>query len=199
MFSENELVLRLIELYRNIDSTYAEAAEKIGLVCEGCDGAKCCTVDLTLHTFMEIFYLRRGLNTLEPAKRLEILGRCHSMIEAKKEAPYGDRYRNAVCAVNTEGTCMLYEYRPMICRLAGIPHFITRPDGSKVESGGCERLQKIFPISDLKIDRTEFYQEMARMEVEAVRARGRRTKKLTVAEALASEFLGGEFSVYEII
>jgi len=184
-----DLIPRIRELYRKIDSAYAAAAEKIGLTCEDCDGVTCCTVDLTLHTFIEISYLRLGFNTLEPSQQSTILTKSQGIVEAKSEAPYGDRYRSAVCALNSAGACMLYEYRPMICRLAGIPHVFTRPDGFKVKSGGCKKFEETCRGQNPEaiIDRSEFYREMAAMEIEAVRARRRRTEKLTVAEMLVSE------------
>ena len=184
------LIPRIRELHRKIDSAYAAAAEKIGLTCDGCDGIVCCTVDLPLHTFIEISYLRLGFDMLEPSSRSEILTKSRWIVDAKREAPYGDRYRSAVCALNSGGACMLYEYRPMICRLAGMPHVFTRPDGSKVESGGCKKFEETFRRQnpEAKIDRSAFYREMAAMEIEAVRARGRRSEKLTIAETLVRVF-----------
>ena len=80
-------------------------------------------------------------------------------------------------ALNFEGLCVLYEYRPMICRLAGISHTIIRPDGTVTKSGGCMRYhgenQQDRP--NLKIDRTDFYRQMAAIEIEVVRAVGKRT------------------------
>ncbi len=76
----------------------------------------------------------------------------------------------------------------MICRLAGVPHFFIKPNGSKSESGGCKKFDESIPAknSGAILDRTEFYREMAAMEIEAVIARGERTKKLTIAEILVS-------------
>jgi len=189
MFTGENLVPRIRELYRKIDSAYAAAAEKIGLTCEGCNGVICCSVDLTLHTFIEISYVRFGFKMLEPSLQSEILTRSRWIVDAKREAPHGDRYRTAVCALNFAGACILYEYRPMICRLAGIPHVFTRPDGSEAQSGGCNKFEETFSGQnpEAKIDRSVFYREMAAMEIEAVRARGRRTEKLTVSEALVIE------------
>ena len=190
MFSGENLAPRIRELYRKIDSAYAGIAENTGLTCEGCDGVICCSVDLTLHTFIEMSYLRLGFTMLEPSLQSEILTKSRWIVDAKCEAPYGDRYRNAVCALNFSGACILYEYRPMICRLAGIPHVFTRPDGSEAESGGCKKFEETLrgQNPEAKIDRSQFYREMAVMEIEAVRARGRRTEKLTIADILARDF-----------
>ena len=189
MLSGDELIPRLTELYRLIDSAYHELADEIGFSCDGCDGITCCTVDLTLHTFVEMLYLRRGFNTLDTSRQLEILGRCLAMIKSKEDDPSSDNYRNAVCALNFEGSCSLYEYRPMICRLAGIRHFIDRPDGTKMESSGCVRCERevVGLHPDQKIDRTAFYRKMAEIEIEVVRALGKRTAARTVAETLGLE------------
>jgi hypothetical protein len=189
MLSGDELIPRLTELYELIDSAYHGLADEIDFSCEGCDGVTCCTVDLTLHTFVEMLYLRRGFNTLDTSRQLEILGRCRAMIKSKEDDPCSDAYRNSVCALNFEGSCSLYEYRPMICRLAGIRHFIDRPDGTQMESSGCVRYERevVSLHPDLKIDRTAFYRKMAEIEIEVVRVLGRRTAPRTIAEILGLE------------
>ena len=190
MFSGEELIPRLTELYRLMDSAYCEVSNQVGFSCEGCDGVKCCAVDLILHTAVEMLYLRRGFNTLDMSRQLEILGRCRGIIKAKADDALGDEYRNAVCGLNFEGLCVLYDYRPMICRLAGISHIIIRPDGTVTESGGCIRYHRDNQQDrpNLKIDRTDFYRQMAAIEIEVVRAVGKRTASRTVAEALGLEY-----------
>jgi Fe-S-cluster containining protein len=172
-----------------MDAAYDTAATKVGFSCNGCDGVACCTVDVTLHTFAEMLYLRRGFTTLDMASQLEILGRCNEMIDAKLANASGDAYRNLVCVLNRDGLCRLYGYRPMICRLAGIPHFFVRPDGSARGGGGCPRFEQEVATDhpDLKIDRTVFYQKMAEIEIELVRAHGKRTTSRTVSETLGLE------------
>jgi hypothetical protein len=194
MFTGENLAPRIRDLYRKIDSAYAAAAKKTGLTCEGCNGVICCSVDLFLHTFIEISYLRLGFKMLEPSLQSEIRTKSRWIVDAKCEAPYGASYRSAVCALNFAGACILYESRPMICRLAGIPHVFTRPDGSEAQSGGCKKFEETLRAQnpEAKIDRSAFYREMAAMEIEAVRARGRRTEKLTVSEALVGGKVSGE-------
>lgn len=189
MFSGDELIPRLHRLYSVIDSAYCETAERVGFSCSGCDGVACCTVDLILHTYAEMLYLRRGFQSLDSARKEQVLARCRSMVRAKENDPFSDAYRNAVCALNFDGMCGLYDHRPMICRLAGIPHAISRPDGTVAESGGCIRYEReIRPAhAHLKIDRTEFYRQMAEIEIDAVRAFGARTVPRTIAETLFLE------------
>lgn len=191
MFSGDELIPRLSELYRKIDSTYGAVVGEAGFSCGGCDGVKCCTVDLSLHTLIEMLYLRRGFKTLEPLRQSDILRKCREMVNSKQDDPWGDAYRSAVCALNSGGLCSLYEYRPMICRLAGVPHFFARPDGTTTHSGGCSRYETEVRLThpELRIDRTTFYREMAVIEMDVVRSLGNRTKSRTVAETLVEENL----------
>jgi Fe-S-cluster containining protein len=186
MFPGDELIPRLRELYHAIDSAYCDAAESMGFGCTGCDGVKCCTVDLNLHTLIEMLYLRRGFNALDETLRQQVLRKSYATVEARKDNALGEAYRNSVCALNVHGGCVVYEYRPIICRLAGIPHYIVRPDGKTIESGGCDRykndIEPVYP--NMRIDRTDFYKEMASIEIEVVRARGKRTSSHTVAETL---------------
>ncbi|HMK34446.1 MAG TPA: hypothetical protein VK463_05220 [Desulfomonilaceae bacterium] len=186
MFSGEDLIPRLAELNRVIDSAYCKAGRSVAFSCEGCDGVKCCTVDLNLHTFIEMLYVRRGFNTLDKTLQETVLERSHAIVAAKRQDALGEAYRNSVCALNFEGSCLIYAYRPMICRLAGIPHHIVRPDGRTIESGGCSRYQnEIQPLHpQLKIDRTNFYREMASIEIDIIKLLGKRTAPYTIAETL---------------
>jgi hypothetical protein len=186
MISGDELIPRLEELYRKMDRAYAAIATEVGFSCKDCDGERCCTVDLTLHTTVEKQYLRKGFKNLDTSRQREILARCDSVLAAKDEDPLGDAYRDAVCVLNFDGLCILYPYRPMICRVAGIPHFILKPDGKTLSREGCSRYQTLIQPAhpDLKMDRTEFYREMAAIEICVIRALGRRTVPSTVAETI---------------
>ena len=189
MISGNEFIPRVERLYGEMDAAYGEVAARAGFSCEGCDGEKCCTVDLELHTYVEMHHLRSGFSRLGVSDQVEILARCETTLKARADDPLGDAYRNAVCVLNFDGLCRLYEYRPMICRLAGIPHFIEKPDGRTVTRGGCSRYEtEIMPAHpDLRIDRTELYREMAAIEIDVVHATGGRTMPRTVAETIAAE------------
>jgi Fe-S-cluster containining protein len=169
-----------------MDESYGEAASQTGFSCDNCDGEACCTVDLPIHTFTEKLLLKQGLASLEAPLREEIRRRCGEIVRAKAEDPRGAAYRDSVCALSFRGRCALYRDRPMICRLAGIPHFIARPDGKTVERGGCVRYEKEFRPSrpDLRVDRSDLYRDMAVIEVEVVRARGERTPPETISEVL---------------
>lgn len=189
MFPGDEQALLLEELYRKIDSVYSQAAGQVGFSCNGCDGEKCCTVDLTLHTFVEAAYLRRGFEQLDVQRRKDVLHRSELVLAAKADDPSGSAYRNAPCVLNAQGRCVTYEHRPMICRLAGIPHLFRQPDGRTVEAGGCPLYEaKILPaFPHLRLDRTQFYREMAEIEIKAVRAAGHRAPSRTIAEVIGRD------------
>ena len=182
-------VPRLKELFARMDEIYSALAAQVDFSCSGCDGSKCCEVDLVVHTFAERLYLRRGFFSLNLAQQNEIVSRCRRMLEAKRADPLGEAYRGAVCVLNVEGLCSLYQYRPMICRLAGIKHFFVRPDGTEVLGKGCpiyeDTIGPRFP--ETCIDRTEFYKEMARIEIDIVNELGKRPDPLTVAEILFTD------------
>ena len=182
----DELIPRLEGLYAKMDAAYRAVSDQAGFSCEGCDGETCCRVDLVLHSFVETLYLKRGLESLDSSTRREVIRRCDAVLQAKNDDPFGDAYRNAVCVLNFDGLCQLYHYRPMICRLAGIPHFMVRPDAQTVSRGGCARYETAIrpAYPDLQVDRTELYREMALLEIEVVRALGRRTPSATIAETL---------------
>lgn len=169
-----------------MDDAYVGASRQAGFSCDGCDGIKCCTVDLTVHTFAEMLYLRRGFSDLDEDLRLVIKQRLDEILKAKSEDPFGESYRNAVCALNFDGKCILYDHRPMICRLAGIPHVINKPNSTQVRSVGCSRFENYIKpnFPDVCVDRTMFYREMAQLELSVIQELGRRTQSLTVAEIL---------------
>ncbi|MBF0573595.1 MAG: hypothetical protein HQK69_07535 [Desulfamplus sp.] len=93
-----------------------------------------------------------------------------------------------MCPLNQDGKCILYKYRPMICRLHGIPHELVKPasyllssntkpisdinstlisDTNTVLSPGCNDGSELFSAKGyIKFDRTPFYSEMAAIEKE---------------------------------
>lgn len=181
---------RLRELYEKMDCEYSTTAESVGFSCKDCDGAKCCAVDLIVHTYVERFFIQEGLARLDESARAEILKRSKAVVRAKRINPAGDEYRNSVCVLNFDGLCALYEFRPMICRLAGIAHVIRRPDGSEVTGDGCPRfMERIAPKWPTKrIDRTSHYNQLAAIEIELIRPHVTRAEPMTVAE-IARDFL----------
>ncbi len=76
----------------------------------------------------------------------------------------------------------------MICRLAGVPHQIVRPDGKIIESGGCSKFKETVVLlnPNFRLDRTAFYREMAAIDLNVIRLTGHRASTLSVAEILSA-------------
>ena len=89
------------------------------------------------------------------------------------------------------GCCVLYTHRPMICRLHGIPHELSRPGAAAQRSPGCGEFdRRCGGMAYRRFDRTPFYAELARLEAEFRQALGvRRRFKHTIAEMLLNDRL----------
>ena len=96
------------------------------------------------------------------------------------------------CPLNFEALCVLYSYRPMICRLHGIPHEFQNGAGHRVQGPGCETFdQRCSAIAYLKFDRTLFYREMAGLEKEFRQSLGVNAKiRMTIAEMILAQSTG---------
>ncbi|MFH0825627.1 MAG: YkgJ family cysteine cluster protein [Pseudomonadota bacterium] len=186
MWSGEEFIPRIEALYRAMEVAYDRTATEVGFSCRGCDGTACCTVDLPLRTHAEKLVLKRGFAALDQARQRTIIQRSMSVVGLKAESPRGEAYRGAVCVLNEGGACSLYAHRPMICRLAGVPHNITRPDGKHIYGDGCARfMMDLAPrYPNVRLDRTAFYQELAAVELEMVREDHSRAALETIAEVL---------------
>ena len=93
-----------------------------------------------------------------------------------------------MCPLNFDGRCILYAYRPMICRLHGIPHEFTRPDQRTLYGPGCEAFTKKYAQKGhIKFDRTPFYLAMAELEKDfKLKAGLTRKLKMTIAQMIIS-------------
>ena len=86
---------------------------------------------------------------------------------------------------------MLYAFRPMICRLHGIPHELHRPGGNVIKNPGCnaffDQCRKSGTSAYIRFDRTPFYRQMAILEKDLRQATGYTDKiKLTIAQMLVT-------------
>ena len=91
-----------------------------------------------------------------------------------------------MCPLNENSACLIYDYRPMICRLHGIPHELRKPGQKPVYGPGCDLFAERCGKSPyIPFDRTPFYQEMAGLEQVFRQALGRNDKiKMTIAKML---------------
>jgi Fe-S-cluster containining protein len=179
---------RLSFLYARMDGAYRQTAQALGFGCTGCP-ENCCETHFSHHTYIEFLYLRSALANLPSAHRREIERRtaqgCFESAGGNGPKAAG---RRSMCPLNEGGRCVLYAFRPMICRLHGIPHVLQRPDGSRLTGPGCAACERICAAGHGHLlDRTAHYQAVAALELDLRRQLGLNRKiKQTVAEMILS-------------
>jgi len=179
---------RLKQIYAAMDSAYNRAAEHYGFVCDGCRD-NCCRTRFYHHTVIEYIYLIEGLDRLTPEKQNEVRLRALTVVEEMAEADHHAAAVRLMCPLNFHELCILYPYRPMICRLHGVPHELQRPGQNPVYAPGCENFdRRRGGQSYFKFDRTPFYRQVAMLEQEARQALGVTGKiRMTVAEMILTD------------
>jgi len=177
---------RLSETYKIMDKAWDTVAAQYGFKCDGCED-NCCTSLFFHHTFIEKAFLLHGFECLTPGIKEQVLALARNY--CNKTFSNGDRpvSLKLMCPLNQEGQCLLYGYRPMICRLHGLPHELHRPGCSPVTGPGC-RAGCFEGHAYVPFDRTPFYKEMARVEMSFRQSTGKNDKiKETVAQMLLSK------------
>ncbi|MBC2713823.1 MAG: YkgJ family cysteine cluster protein [Desulfobacteraceae bacterium] len=175
-------------LYARMDEMYDAVADAYGFHCSGCSD-NCCLTRFFHHTLIEFLYLRKGFADLDESIREEVRYRALNVNEKVLCAEDGGHVSRIMCPLNREGLCILYEYRPMICRLHGIPHEFQHPARNKILGPGCHEFdaqcgQKQY----LTFNRTPFYQQMALLERRLREMTGMTDKfKKTVAQMLVKD------------
>jgi len=103
-------------------------------------------------------------------------------------AERGNKAFRHMCPLNDAGLCVLYDYRPMICRLHGIPHELSPPGQAKTFGAGCDAFEaQCGHIAYRPFDRTPFYTGLAGLERRFREQTGAAGKfKMTVAGMLIS-------------
>lgn len=147
-----------------MDAAYEDVASSYGLACGGC-ADNCCTQLFHHRTQIEFLYLYEGFKKADSALKDWMLRGAREFEDYHLKG--ADAGPPPICPVNSGGLCSLYEFRPMICRLHGLPHEFTMPDGKKVGGGGCLGLgsgstegAEPSPL----LDRTPFYTGLADIE-----------------------------------
>ena len=176
---------RLEDLYARMDKEYERLSGLYGLTCDGC-GDNCCTQRFHHHTVAEYLYLLEGLKAADPGLQETILRRARVVVESySHELQAGEIFR-LMCPVNFNGLCALYKWRPMICRLHGLPHYFIMPDGARKAGGGCPKIsgeEKDAPCHSM--DRTPFYGGLAGIEKDVREHLGQRERfRKTTAQML---------------
>lgn len=182
---------RLADLYRRMDEAYAAAAAPLGLACAGCADS-CCETVFRHHTYVEWAGLWTGLAALPAPRQAEIKEAAENWLRRHQNPLFpGVRPRVPcpLCAESPEGLrCGLYEARPMVCRLHGVPNVLLHPRGGQSAFPGCDRAQALAKTCETApLDRTPLLTELARLEMDMV-GRERMGKlprmDLTIAEMI---------------
>lgn len=177
------LFQQLADNYTTMDKAWDRTASQYGFKCTGCED-NCCTSLFFHHTFVEKAFLIHGVDQLSTDIQKEVQTR--AMTYYHKTFPGGATpiSLKLMCPLNQDGRCLVYGYRPMICRLHGLPHELHKPGSPPFKGPGCPAGQfentPYFPF-----DRTPFYREMAKVEMKFRQSTGRVGKiKETVAQML---------------
>ena len=147
-----------------MDSAWDAVAQKYGFECNGCSD-NCCQSLFYHHTHVEKAYLNHGLKHLATEKQKIILRRAADYVKITFQSHGHGHSKKIMCPANEDGKCLLYPYRPMICRLHGLPHELSRPGSAPVKGPGCDA-GNFTAYNYIPFDRTPFYRQMARIEMQ---------------------------------
>jgi hypothetical protein len=183
-----EFIERLKKIFAAMDQAYHRAARHYRFNCDGCRD-NCCQSRFYHYTVIEHAYLLDGLKTLAIKKQSEIKSRAMDFVEQTSGCEDRKGTMRLMCPLNFDRLCVLYPYRPMICRLHGIPHELKKPGQSAVFGPGCETFdRRCGHKSYFKFDRTPFYRELAMLEQEVRQTLGFAGKiRMTVAEMVLTD------------
>lgn len=162
------LKTRIKNLYTVMDTSYRKTALHYGFECAGCR-KNCCEERFYHYTLAEHMYLADGIESLETETKREIVSRAEEVLQIYGLHDLKGIVRRVMCPLNFEGLCILYCYRPMICRLHGIPHTVKKPGHPEETGPGCHRFTELSESRKVPLyqfDRTVFYSEMASIEIE---------------------------------
>jgi Fe-S-cluster containining protein len=183
-----EFEMEAARLLAQMDAAYSRMAKNAGFVCNGCED-NCCLTRFFHHTLMELLYLQSGLAALPPLQQRRIRDRAQAAARQMDALEQHGRPVRVMCPLNEQGRCALYAYRPMICRLHGIPNALHRPDGRILTGPGCDAYYlQCGPEGRDPLDRTPLYTAMADLERRLRRRLGFSGKiKLTVAQMILKD------------
>ncbi len=186
-----DFMQQLQRIYASMDNAYVQAAKLYGFTCDGCRDS-CCQTRFYHHTLIEYAYLKEGLRSLSQAAQNTIKLRAATNIDAIDKADRNQRAPRRMCPLNFDTRCILYPYRPMICRLHGIPHELQKPGQQSARGTGCKTFRRRCGQKRyIRFDRTPVYQDMAELEHDVKRSMDFSGKfRMTIAEMILSDAKG---------
>lgn len=166
-------------LYADMDEKYGQVSDQYGFHCQGCED-NCCRTTFYHHTVLECLCLFKGFGCMGEDLRAEVL----KQAQLVSRQPSAGHY----CPLCREGRCLLYTYRPMICRLHGIAHEVHRPDRAVGYGPGCAAFETVAKGKPyIAFDRTKYYWELSRLEQDVRAVLGVTKKiKMTVGQIVAA-------------
>jgi Fe-S-cluster containining protein len=176
---------RLKALYHKMDAAYDVAARSYGFLCRGCEN-NCCRTRFYHHTLIEVAGLLLGYRELSETQKALVLERARAYYRALQTSEQHDQPLNELCPLNVDEQCLIYQQRPMICRLHGIPHAMQHPARGLITGTGCHKFEaSCSQASGHPLDRTPLYSAMAMLEQSLRRAAGIESRvRLTIAEMI---------------
>jgi len=187
IFSE-KYVHQIADAYYQMDQAYRQSADAYDFVCNGCEN-NCCHTHFYHHTHIEFAYLISALRELPVSQQNQVIETAHQVYEKSQKLLAEKKQVWLLCPLNAQGKCILYKYRPMICRLHGIAHELKFPGKPVQYTPGCEAFSQHFKLLNLNnyytLDRTPHYMRMARLEQQFISEyQIKKRFKKTIAEML---------------
>ena len=176
---------KLYEIYREIDVAYDSAARHYRFSCDGCE-QNCCDTVFYHYTLIEYFGLLEGFESLPEERQKATLERSEEYVKTLNRFRGKEQEVKIMCPLNYEGLCAVYEHRPLICRIHGLPGEFKHPSRGARSFSGCKRFEESNNMArDVVIDRTPFYSRIATLETQVRREMDYLVKfQKTIAEML---------------
>jgi len=179
---KNDPFTSLASLFDQMDRSWNQVAAEYHFECNGCED-NCCRSLFFHHTYIEKAYLLKGFHTLHKHLKKIVIARAETYCDQTFFQGSNSKGMKIYCPLIEKERCLLYTYRPMICRLHGLPHELGTPELKP----GCNA-GMFDDKSYIKFDRTPFYRQMAQLEMNFRQGiHTPRKIKQTVAQMLLSE------------
>lgn len=147
-----------------MDQRYQQLADYYDFNCTGCED-NCCSSRFYHYTLLEYLCVMEGYIDLKQKKREDVKRNALEVCQQSEQADDRGLPVKLMCPLNYSGLCLIYEYRPMICRLHGISYELHIPGRDIVYGSGCEDFtRQSRGKQPFNLDRTPIYIEMAELE-----------------------------------
>ncbi|MBF0456933.1 MAG: hypothetical protein HQK99_03455 [Nitrospirae bacterium] len=165
-------ISKLSEIFNASDALYLKSQNSYlttageAFSCTGCLD-NCCTTVFYHYTLIEYFYLAEGLSQImDPEMAETIAERSQAYFMEIVRNPFKTDSLRIMCPLNFDGKCVVYQNRPLICRVHGVPSSLSQPGKAVQRWDGCKKFVELHGGKDFPvvIDRTPFYAQIAALE-----------------------------------